>query len=205
MRGIAVGGSRHLGARLMSLMHGLRREVFVRRGARFQPTANQVERDRYDIAGAHYLVVTDASGRNTAAARLLPTTGPHMLPDLFPQLLAGHAAPRSADLYELSRFRAGVSQTRDGRALALCKATLDLLELVLVFARQREIARLVLVTSIGTERLMLRAGLAVHRIAPPAVVQGELSVALFIEVPADTPAALTGEPALSPRGTGSSA
>jgi N-acyl-L-homoserine lactone synthetase len=38
------------------------------------------------------------------------------------------------------------------------------------------------VTSIQIERLMLRAGLAVHRIAAPAAVDGDLSVALFIEI-----------------------
>ena len=42
---------------------------------------------------------------------------------------------------------------------------------------------MILVTSIGIERLMLRTGLNAHRIAPPAKVDGALCVALFIEVP----------------------
>ncbi len=36
--------------------------------------------------------------------RLLPTTGPYMLRDVFPQLLHGVAAPAAADTWEISRF-----------------------------------------------------------------------------------------------------
>ena len=36
--------------------------------------------------------------------RLLPTTGPNMLKDTFPQLLHGHPAPHQTDVWELSRF-----------------------------------------------------------------------------------------------------
>jgi N-acyl-L-homoserine lactone synthetase len=45
------------------------------------------------------------------------------------------------------------------------------------------VERLVLVTSIGIERLLLRARFEVHRLSAPARVGNAMSVALFIEVP----------------------
>jgi N-acyl-L-homoserine lactone synthetase len=49
------------------------------------------------------------------------------------------------------------------------------------------VERLVVVTSIGIERLLLRAGFEVHRLSAPARVGDALSVALFIEVPKASP------------------
>jgi acyl homoserine lactone synthase len=179
----AMGSSRQLTANVMTLMHRFRHDVFVKRLGWFPPLANGLERDQYDTEDAKYLVMMGASGTVTACARLLPTTGAYMLPDLFPQLLDGCAPPRSCAIWELSRFATSVRETREGRILSLSQPTLDLLELVLVLARQQKVARLILVTSIGIERLMLRAGVAVDRIAPPSIVDGNLCVALFIAVP----------------------
>jgi N-acyl-L-homoserine lactone synthetase len=108
-----------------------------------------------------------------------------MLPDLFPQLLGGNPAPQDRTVWELSRFATSAAATKDGRVLSLSNRTLELLQQVFDLARKHSVARLLLVTSIGIERLMLRAGLDAHRIGPPASVDGELCVALFIEVPAE--------------------
>lgn len=105
-----------------------------------------------------------------------------MLPELFPQLLGGGSVPRDPAIWELSRFATSVRETREGRALSLSQPTLELLDLIFGFAHRHGIARLVFVTSIQIERLMLRAGLVVHRLGAPAEVDGHLSVALFIEI-----------------------
>lgn len=105
-----------------------------------------------------------------------------MLPELFPQLLGGCAVPRDPAIWELSRFATSVRETREGRALSLSPLTLEFLDLIFGFAHRHNIARLVFVTSIQIERLMLRAGLTVHRLAAPALVDGHLSVALVIEI-----------------------
>jgi acyl homoserine lactone synthase len=66
--------------------------------------------------------------------------------------------------------------------MSLARPTLDLLELVLDYARKHGVKRLLFVTSIGIERLMLRAGVAAHRLAAPAMVDGNLCVALVLDV-----------------------
>ncbi len=180
---VSMGSCRQLSTKIMSLMHEFRHEVFVRRLGWSLPLLEDTERDQYDTPDAKYVVITDAEGDVTACARLLPTTHEYMLPELFPQLLGSCPAPCEAAIWELSRFATSVRQTHQGRILSLSKPTLELLDLVFEFSRKHNITRLVLVTSVGIERLMLRAGVPAHRVAPPANIDGKLCVALFIEIP----------------------
>jgi N-acyl-L-homoserine lactone synthetase len=184
MTTLAIGNCNQLTTGVMALMHQFRHDVFVKRLGWSLPLVNGVERDQYDTDAAQYVVVTDELNRVTGCARLLPTTETYMLPELFPQLLGGNAAPCDEAVWELSRFATSVRETREGRVLSLSQPTLDLLAQVLEFAAERRVKRLLLVTSIGIERLMLRAGVGAHRMGPPALVDGNLCVALFIEVPA---------------------
>lgn len=182
MTTLSTGNCRQLSSALLNLMHEFRHEVFVKRLKWSLPASDGVERDQYDTSSARYVVLTDDTDRITACARLLPTTESYMLPELFPQLLGGCDTPRASSIWELSRFATSVRETGEGRILALSKPTLDFLEQVLECAQRHNIRRLIFVTSIGVERLMLRAGVPVHRIGPPALVDGQLTVALFIEV-----------------------
>jgi acyl homoserine lactone synthase len=183
MTTIATGDSEQLSVHVMSLMHEYRHSVFVKRLGWSLPLPEGVERDEYDTPEAKYLISRDASERVTACARLLPTTNAYMLPELFPQLLGDCATPRDSGIWELSRFATTVRKTREGRVLGLSRPTLEFLDAVFEFARRNGVSRLILVTSIGIERLMLRAGLLVHRVAPPAMIDGNPCVSVFIDVP----------------------
>jgi acyl homoserine lactone synthase len=194
MTSVAMGNSRQLSTSIVDLMHEFRHRVFVKRLGWSLPEVNGMERDQYDTAQAKYVIVSDSAGHITACARLLPTTESYMLPELFPQLLGTCAAPKDSAVWELSRFATSVRETREGRILCLSKPTLDLLDLVFDFAREQNIVRLILVTSVGIERLMLRAGVPVHRIAPPDLVDGALTVALFIEITPRKPEPVNGTP-----------
>jgi N-acyl-L-homoserine lactone synthetase len=194
MASVAMGNNGQLSTTIVEMMHEFRHRVFVKRLGWSLPVMNGLERDQYDTPEAKYVIVSDSAGRITACARLLPTTDSYMLPELFPQLLGSCAAPSDAAVWELSRFATSVRETREGRILSLSKPTLDLLDLVFDFAREHNIVRLILVTSIGIERLMLRAGVPVHRIAPPDLVDGSLTVALFIEITPRRPEPVNGTP-----------
>jgi acyl homoserine lactone synthase len=187
MPAVAVGNNRELSSRVISQMHDFRHDVFVKRLGWSLPMLHGLEKDQYDTPEAKYVLQHNDDGRMTACARLLATTSAYMLPELFPQLLGEEQAPRDPAIWELSRFATSVRQTREGRILALSQPTLDFLGLIVEFARSRAIEQLVLVTSVGIERLLLRAGVAVHRLAPPALIDGGLHVALFIEVNAPMP------------------
>ena len=185
MTTIAMGSSSELSQQILNMMHEFRYDVFIKRLGWSLNAVNGKERDKYDTAAAKYVVMCDAFDRVTATGRLLPTTGPYMLPDLFSKLLAGAPAPCDPSIWELSRFATNVRETRDGRALSLSDQTLELLESVFDLARKHHVERLILVTSIAIERLMLRAQLNARRLGPPATVDGALCVALIIDVPAE--------------------
>jgi acyl homoserine lactone synthase len=187
---VAMGTCWQLSAQVLNLMHEFRHEVFVRRLKWTLPLMNGEERDQYDTADTKYVVVSDGSNRVTACARLLPTTASYMLAEQFPQLLGGAPVPRDPSIWELSRFATSVRETHEGRVLSLSKPTLEFLELIFAFARRHDITRLIFVTSVQIERLMLRAGVPVHRIAAPARVDGQLTVALFIEITKEKSAAI---------------
>lgn len=180
---ISVGGRGELTPAVVRSMHRLRHETFVGRLRWTLPLVGGVERDRYDNREAVYFVVHDVHEDVTACARLLPTTSAYMLADLFAELLGDRPPPRDPDTWELSRFATSVRRSREGRILSLSPPTLELLEAIFRFARDNAIARLLLVTSIAIERLLLRAALDVHRIGPPAHMPDGLIVALAIEVP----------------------
>jgi N-acyl-L-homoserine lactone synthetase len=163
-------------------MHELRREVFVDRLGWSLPLIDGVERDEYDRNDTLYVTVGEADGRITACARLLKTTSRYMLPELFPELLGGTVAPCDSLTWELSRFATSVRESGEGKVLALSKPTLDLFYTVLGVAARQGIERLLLVTSIGIERLLLRSGFDAHRIAKPCRLGNDLCVALFVDV-----------------------
>ena len=177
---IAIGNRGEFAPVLMQSMHEFRREMFVQRLGWSLPLLEGHERDQYDRDDTVYFVAVDSADSVTACARLLPTTGAYMLPDLFPQLLGTTTAPHHSTIWELSRFAANVRTTREGRVLSLSRPTFELLSSVLDFARARDIEHLVLVTSIAIERLLLRSSFEVHRMAAPAYVNGSLCVALLI-------------------------
>lgn len=184
MNTVTIARRNELTSGVLNSLHAFRREVFVDRLGWELPLPEGVERDQFDRDDTVYLTVCDDSEAVTACARLLPTQGgAYMLPELFPELLGGRPAPRDSAVWELSRFATSVRATREGRVLSLSQPTLDLLGCVFECAAAHDIARLVLVTSIAIERLLLRAGLDVHRVAAPAQSHGKLYVALYVEVP----------------------
>lgn len=76
------------------------------------------ELDQFDNEHATYIVVADETGDHLGSARLLPTTRPHILGSLFPQLCAA-PPPRGPAIAEITRFclsrRQGALARRDTR------------------------------------------------------------------------------------------
>jgi len=89
---------------LLDEMHKLRARVFKDRLDWEVTVRNGRERDWFDDLNPVYLLHVDNDGRVLATLRLLPTTGPHMLSDTFPQLMDDEEPIRSATIWESSRF-----------------------------------------------------------------------------------------------------
>jgi acyl-homoserine lactone synthase len=65
--------------------------------------AGRYEIDQFDNDTAVYIVIADAEGEHLASARLLPTTGDHILDTIFPELCE-QAPPRGGAILEITRF-----------------------------------------------------------------------------------------------------
>lgn len=82
--------------------HQLRHEAFVSRLAYQVPSHDGLEWDQYDTPRATYIVIEDG-GRCLAVCRLVPTTAPYMIEELFPELLP-YAPPKRPDVWEATRI-----------------------------------------------------------------------------------------------------
>lgn len=70
--------------------------------------ANGLEVDQFDLPEAVYLLSLDTTGRVRGSWRLLPSTGPTMIRDLWPQYLETLPFPPDDNVYEVSRFSVSV-------------------------------------------------------------------------------------------------
>lgn len=85
-------------------MHRQRHRVFVERMDWEVNSDGLEERDNFDQLKPIYLLCRNGVGRLLGSLRLLPTTGPYMLPDVFGEILGDEPAPRSPYIWESSRF-----------------------------------------------------------------------------------------------------
>ena len=82
----------------------LRYRVFHERLGWQVSTHAEMEHDDFDELDPLYLLAYDQDGGLVGTWRMLPTVGPCMLRDVFPQLLDGGPAPAHPDIWEGSRF-----------------------------------------------------------------------------------------------------
>ena len=89
----------------MNGMHRDRKTIFVDTLKWDVPVVDgQYEIDQYDNERAIYLLNLDEQRqRHLGSVRLLPSTGPHILGDIFP-MLCDHEVPRGEDIWEATRL-----------------------------------------------------------------------------------------------------
>lgn len=146
-------------------------------------TESGIECDQFDRADTQYVVARDDEEKIIGCARLLPTTRPYLLEEVFPQLLNGLAPPKSTDVWELSRFATMDlnSNGRSGTSQFSSETTLALLDEAVRCARQQGAKRLISVSPIGVERLLRNTQYKAHRAGPPMVIDGYPLLACWID------------------------
>ncbi len=83
--------------------HRLRHKIFVDRTGYDVPTFDGAEYDQFDTPATVYLVHRGATGAVDGIARLVPTSRPYMIQELWPHLIYG-APPSNPKIWEGSRF-----------------------------------------------------------------------------------------------------
>lgn len=89
---------------LLAEMHRLRARVFEGRLGWDVNVSDGMERDAFDDLDPAHVISLDDQGRVVGCMRLLQTTGPHMLSDVFSCLLDGEPPIRSPHVWEATRF-----------------------------------------------------------------------------------------------------
>jgi len=162
-------------------MFRLRHEVFKERLAWDVGSRAGKERDIFDDLDPVYIVCED-EGEVLGSWRLLPTTGPYMLQDVFPELLHGQPAPNAPDVWEISRFAVSKRVLGNESLGTINKVTNLLLDQLFAFAAARKISRIVAVSDVRFERILKRAGLLTQRFGQPLQVGVTRAVAGYADV-----------------------
>lgn len=167
-------------ARLLDSIYQLRAEVFASNLGWNVATLCRREIDEFDTPEAVYGAVTDETGKLEGCFRLLPTTGPYMLRDVFPELLHGRPAPEDPGILESSRFAVRPSVLK-GRGIAgLNEVTAHLLILQIQHCLAHDIHTVVSVTDLRFERVLRSAGLKMERFGPPIQIGVTKAVAGYM-------------------------
>jgi acyl homoserine lactone synthase len=173
---------RHVGH--LRQMHRIRKTIFKDRLGWDVTVSGALEVDEYDALGPSYLLSIDRHAAVNGCVRLLPTTGPNMLRDIFPHFVTKAAVPRSERVWEASRF--AVSGNTTAVETGLSQTTYDLLIGVLKFGLSNGITMIVCVVDVRMERILRRARWqlerlgAAHRIGDTIALAGQLEVSAQI-------------------------
>lgn len=169
---------------MVSRIAAYRHKVFVEKLGWQLDCAIDRELDQFDREDTVYVVAEDECGDVIGTARLLPTHRPYLLGEIFPQLMGGASIPRSAEIWELSRFAAVDFNSQSPGPLGQFSSplTLQLLKATAFVASSLGAQRLVTVSPLGVERLLRNSGFMAHRAGPPIILDGSPVLACWIEL-----------------------
>lgn len=142
-----------------------------------------LEHDQFDRDDTVYVIAKDDDENIIGTARLLPTTRPYLLGQVFPELLDGLPIPNSDEVWELSRFAAVDFNDKSFSALSQFSSSpiaVGLLRQALQTAVKHGAKRVITVSPLGVERLLARARFKAHRIGKPIEFDGQMVVACNI-------------------------
>lgn len=184
-----AGTGGELGAESMAALGRFRRRIFVEQlGWNLPSCGEEEEWDQFDTPSTvHVLALHSAAQRPDeirGCARLLPTTGPYLLADVFPDLLAGKSCPRDRRIWELSRFAALMPEVAGNRSCHPLGSehAFELLRAAMRAASERQASSLVTVSPLAIERILSHGKFRFRRLGPPMRVGPKWLVAFEIRI-----------------------
>jgi acyl homoserine lactone synthase len=160
----------------LNQIYSYRYSVFVERLKWTLPGAGAgLEMDQFDRDSTCHVCVRDG-GATVGYARLLSTTEPYLLSEVFPELMDGAPIPRSSDVWELSRFCSmdlrSPSEHRRQADYWGCQAVL----------RAAVQCALEQVSAVAMERILSRLEVNASRASPTMLLHGHAVFAFWIEL-----------------------
>ena len=175
---IETGAARAMENRLFRSMFEERKGVFVDLLRWDVPVlAGRYEIDQFDNDRAVYIVIADAEGENLASARLLPTTGDHILGTIFSELCE-QAPPQGGAILEITRF----CLARRLRARERLEVRNRLVSALVEYALCNHIGSYTGVAEWSWFQQILSFGWACRPLGTPGSTSGRCLVALQIDI-----------------------
>lgn len=166
---------------ILKQMHQLRARTFADRLGWEVVVENGEERDVFDGLDPAYLIALNDHGRVVGGMRLLQTTGPNMLADVFSALLAGEPAPRSARTWEGSRIFVDTEAAPERRGRnSISIYTSELMIAALEYAMSAGIEDIVSVFDVLMLRVLKWSGNAPADYLGPIMRMGKVDAAAVI-------------------------
>jgi acyl-homoserine lactone synthase len=142
----------------------------------------EYEVDQFDHSGAVYLISAEEDGEHRGSIRLLPTTRPHILGTLFPELCDG-PVPTGHNVYEITR---GCLSPRL-RATERLRVRNQLTTAAVEFALCNGVDTFTCIADGGWYSQILSLGWHCEPLGLPRIFEGTITGALKISVTHDTP------------------
>ena len=176
------GASRADFADQIDQMHRLRAKVFQGRLGWAVNVVDGRERDRFDDEMPLYVLSVTEQGQVVGALRALQTTGPHMLADVFSELLPEGKPIRSPIIWESTRFCVDMDYAASRARNTLSKITAELLCGLVETGFAAGLSHIVSVYDIRMEKILTRAGCEPERLSDPMLIGGVATIAGLFEV-----------------------
>lgn len=161
---------------LMEKVWRFRHVQFVERlGWRELASEGGLEKDRFDTDDAVHLIAEN-QGKIVGYSRLLRTSGPHLLSDVYPEIMQGRDWPRENTIYEWTRCISDADAGRFGDI----QASHLLITGVLEFCLTAGIKGMIVETHPKLVTWMLETGYEVEPLQMPQMMNGVPMVPVYI-------------------------
>ncbi|MCP1201085.1 acyl-homoserine-lactone synthase [Notoacmeibacter sp. MSK16QG-6] len=163
-------------------MYALRARQFSQRRGWNVHVVNGLEKDRFDELRPIYIMVVSGDKRLLASLRLLSTTEPHMLSDVFPEVMGNMPLVRDPMIWESSRFCVDTTLARDFATDGINIVTRTLLSGLFTTALSHGFSNIISVYDIYLEKILRRSGCIFERLGPVVTYDDLKTVAGIFEV-----------------------
>jgi N-acyl-L-homoserine lactone synthetase len=179
---LVAGSHRADFPREIAQMHEIRKRTFHDRLRWQVKTLRSWEIDEFDALNPLYLLSMDDHNNVRGSLRLLPTTGPNMLADVFPELLGDGMHIESATIWESSRFSVDQEAASERSDNLLNRTTGELLTGIVEVGLLAGLTEVVSVYDAMFARILKRANCAAELIGKPARLGDIMGYAALFEI-----------------------
>ena len=176
------GSQRAQFPREVARMHEIRKRTFHDRLNWQVRTLRSWEIDEFDALDPLYLISIGPDGAVRGSLRLLPTTGPNMLVDVFPELLPDGTRIESATIWESSRFSVDQEAAAERSENLLNRTTGELLIGIVEVGLLAGLTEVVSVYDAMFARILKRADCTAELIGKPARIGTVMGYAALFEI-----------------------